>query len=198
MGKIVLFLGHPDEHSYCAALAEAYAAGAQSAGGDIELIYLSKLQFDPVMHYGYRQKQELEPDLQRAQNAIKEAKHVVFVYPHWWGSMPALMKGFIDRVFLPHFAFRYVEGKAMPEKLLTGRTGEIWMTADSPRFWLFLGYGDMPTKVVKNAILRFCGIDPVKVNIVGNVRGLKEPQLKAHLESARQAGVRAAKSLSSR
>ena len=107
MSKILIINGHPDPESFCTHLANAYQKGALAANAQVDLLHLYQLAFDPVLRYGYRQRTELEPDLVNAQKLIAEANHLVFVYPTWWGTYPALLKGFIDRVFLPKFAFKY-------------------------------------------------------------------------------------------
>ena len=103
--RILVILGHPSESSLCAGLAQSYIEGARAAGAEVRLLALGALTFDPLLHAGYRGEQALEPDLQAAQAQITWAEHLVWVYPTWWGAMPALLKGFIDRVFLPGFAF---------------------------------------------------------------------------------------------
>jgi|SRR3989304_5289898 len=92
-------------NSFCGVLAEAYIEGAKAAGADIKQLYLGELKFDPILWHGYKEIQELEEDLKMAQEFILWAEHLVFVYPTWWGTIPALLKGFIDRTFLPGFAF---------------------------------------------------------------------------------------------
>ena len=120
--RILVILGHPANKSFCGALADSYVKGAEAAGNEVRLISLGNLSFDPVLHNGYATIQELEPDLVTAQAAITWAQHIVFVYPIWWGAMPALLKGFIDRVFLPGFAFKYREGSQFWDRLLSGRS----------------------------------------------------------------------------
>lgn len=88
-----------------------------------------------VLHDGYNQVQLLEPDLVQAQADITWAEHLAFVYPIWWGGIPALMKGFFDRIFLPGFAFKYREGKAFPDKLLKGKTAHLLVTMDTPPWY---------------------------------------------------------------
>jgi NAD(P)H dehydrogenase (quinone) len=108
--RILIILGHPRADSFCGALAEAYAEAARAGGSEVRVISLGSLSFDPILHNGYAAVQPLEPDLFAAQAAISWAEHLVFVYPLWWGAMPALLKGFIDRVFLPGFAFKFRDG----------------------------------------------------------------------------------------
>lgn len=105
--RVLVVLGHPSSESFCAALTESYVEAARSASHDVRVLRLDALSFDPVLRRGYRQVQPLGPDLLRAQADITWAEHLVFIYPIWWGGIPALMKGFFDRVFLPGFAFQY-------------------------------------------------------------------------------------------
>ena len=119
--RILVILGHPSADSLSAALAQSYKEGAQAAGAQVRLLDLGALAFDPILRAGYRGEQALEPDLQAAQAQITWAEHLVWVYPTWWGAMPALLKGFIDRVFLPGFAFKYRQGSSLWDRLLAGR-----------------------------------------------------------------------------
>jgi multimeric flavodoxin WrbA len=107
MKKILIINGHPDKESLCTEFAKSYKAGAEKSSADCTLINLIDLNFDPILYYGYRKRTELEPDLLKVQQDILNADHLVFVYPTWWGTYPALLKGFIDRVFLPKFAFEF-------------------------------------------------------------------------------------------
>lgn len=108
MGKeVVVILGHPDSDSYCAALAQTYVSSATKAGHNATLFVLGDMEFDPILRQGYKQVQPLEPDLLALKAAIERAQHLVFVYPTWWGTMPALLKGMFDRLFVPGFAFKY-------------------------------------------------------------------------------------------
>lgn len=168
--QILVILGHPLADSLCGALADAYAQGAASAGHEVRRINLGELDFDPLLHDGYQAIQPLEPCLQAAQADILRAQHLVFVYPTWWGGLPALLKGFIDRVFLPGFAFKYRENSLMWERLLTGRSARLVVTMDSPP-WYYRWVNFMPGhNQMKKTILEFCGVKPVKITSFGPVR----------------------------
>ena len=117
--RILVILGHPAQDSLCGALAQAYVKGAEAAGHEVRSLALGSLRFDPILREGYNCIQPLEPDLLAAQEAITWAQHLVFVYPIWWGSIPALLKGFFDRVLLPGFAFRFRKDSLMADGLLT-------------------------------------------------------------------------------
>lgn len=169
--RILVIIGHPAKESFCGALANSYAEGAQAAGNDVQLISLGSLSFDPVLHNGYATIQELEPDLVTAQAAITWAEHIVFVYPIWWGAMPALLKGFVDRVFLPGFAFKYREGSQFWDRLLSGRSAHLLVTMDTPP-WYFRWVYRMPGhNQMKRTILEFSGIKPVAVSSFGPIKG---------------------------
>ncbi len=105
--KITVIFGHPDSNSYCGSLATAYAGTAEASGHSVRFFKLGGLAFDPILYCGYAGGQELEPCLKEVQDAIAWASHLVLVYPNWWGSMPALLKGLFDRVLSPGFAFKY-------------------------------------------------------------------------------------------
>ncbi|MCB0926200.1 MAG: NAD(P)H-dependent oxidoreductase, partial [Mycobacterium sp.] len=156
--NIVVVLGHPDSESLCGAIARAYSEGARSAGAAVREINLGEMTFDPVLRHGYRGVQPLEPDLVAAQEAIAWAGQVVFVYPNWWGSMPALLKGFVDRVFLPGFAFTYRENSQLWDRLLAGRRGRLLVTMDSPPWYYRWVVGQPGHRMMRRAILGFSGI----------------------------------------
>lgn len=102
---------------------------------------LGEMQFDPILRDGYNHSQTLEPDLLEAQRQIHWAEHLVFVYPVWWGGIPALLKGFFDRVFLPGFAFKYRNRSQLWDKLLKGRTADLLVTLDTPPWYFRWIYG---------------------------------------------------------
>ena len=97
--RIFLLLGHPDASGMCGAFADAYEASAQEAGHEVIRMNIGEMQFDPILHKGYRAIQELEPDLKRFQEAVQAADHFVVVYPVWWVGMPAILKGLFDRAW---------------------------------------------------------------------------------------------------
>jgi len=161
--NILVILGHPDKDSFCGALARAYIESASATGSEVREIQLGELTFDPTLWKGYNKIQELEPDLVNAQELIQWSNHIVFVYPNWWGIMPALMKGFFDRVLLPGFAFKYRDNSARCDQLLSGRTAHLIVTMDTPSWyyrWIFRMPGH---NAMKRTILGFCGIKVTQI-----------------------------------
>ncbi len=184
-------MGHPDGDSYCHDLAVAYAQGARKAGHDVEMVQLPKLNFDPVLHKGYKERQVLEPDLAKAQELIKWCQHLVLVYPTWWGTLPSLTKGFIDRTFLPGFAFNSKKGRKLPVQHLKGRSARVVTTMDSPYWFYWLWIGRPGFKMVKRSVLGFCGFSPVRFTAFSNIRFLGKNKLDRNIEKARSLGAKA-------
>lgn len=189
--RILVILGHPAADSLCGALAEAYAAAARAAGHQVRLLRLGELAFDPVLHAGYGKIQPLELSLQGAQDDILWAQHLVFVYPTWWGALPALLKGFIDRVFLPGFAFSYRENSPWWDRLLAGRSAHLVVTMDTPP-WYYRWIYRMPGHhQMKKTILEFCGIKPVIITSFGPVRSSTARQRERWLANIKQLATQA-------
>lgn len=172
MKKILLLVGHPDAKSYNFALADAYETGARSTGkAEVRRINIRDLDFNPNLEFGYRKRTELEPDLSSAWEDILWANHLVWIYPVWWGSVPAIMKGFIDRVFLPGFAFRKHEGsKVKWDKLLKGKTARLVSTLDQPGWFYRLRFARPSTNAMKGLVMQFTGVSRVRSTTVGPVR----------------------------
>lgn len=168
--NVTIILGHPDASSYCGSLADTYADAARRAGHDVRLFRLGDIAFDPVLHHGYHQRQELEPGLLELREAITWARHLVFVYPVWWGSMPALLKGFFDRTFLPGYAFKYRDNSPFWDKLLAGRSADVITTMDTPPWYYRFIYTRPGHHQIRKTILEFSGITPVRITSLGPVR----------------------------
>lgn len=172
--RILVISGHPDKESLNAALTNAYVKGAKSSGSDVEVINIRDLDFNPNLKYGYKKRTELESDLLNAQSLIHWADHLAWIYPVWWGSVPAIMKGFIDRVFLPEFAFKKRPGSVWWDKYLTDKTARLICTMDQPPWFYRLRYGSPSHKAMKQMTLQYVGIKKVKITSIGPIRLSKE------------------------
>lgn len=170
--NILLILGHPSEDSFCNALLEAYQKGAEASGANCKWIYVSRLDFNVNLPDAYRNGaiHQLESDLIESQNLLKWADHVVLAYPNWWGFMPAITKGFFDRVLMPGFAFKNHSGKYFPEKLLTGKSIRILHTMDTPKWWFYLIYRASQYQILKDVIFGYVGFKPIQFSTFGLMR----------------------------
>ena len=170
MSRILLIVGHPETDSFCTELAKSYLKGAEASGHTCIWLHLGELKFNPLLVHGYNKLTELEPDLQLAQEEILKADHLVFVYPTWWGTLPALLKGFIDRVFLSGVTYRYHENSLQWDKLLKGKTARLITTMDAPAFYYKLFYLSPGQRALRVATLNFCGVSPVRGTIFSTVK----------------------------
>ncbi len=186
--NIVIINGHPDKNSFCTSLAEQYKKGADLSA-DCKLINLIDLNFSPVLEYGYRTRTDLEPDLQNMWDLISKANHLVFIYQNWWGTYPALLKGFIDRVFLPGFAFEYQNKSPFPKKLLTGKTARLIVTTDTPNWYYSLIYKKPGHNSMRKSILGFCGIKPVRISTIGPIKNSSKTQRIKWLDKVEKLGA---------
>ncbi len=144
------------------------------SNAEVQEIIISNLKFNPNLEFGYQKRTELEPDLLNAWEKIKWADHLVWVHPVWWGGLPAITKGFIDRLFLPGFAFQYKENSLFWDKLLNGKTAHIITTLDQPSWYYWLVYGRPSVNQLKKCTLKFCGINQVKVSYFGIIKKSNE------------------------
>lgn len=171
--KIFILLGHPDKETTCGHFATVYESAAKQAGHEVHRLNIGDLQFDPILHKGYHEIQVLEPDLQKVQTEMRWADHIVIFYPNWWSSMPALLKGLFDRIYLPGFAFHFHTNHMGWDGLLKGKTGRVFVTMDNWPIIARLLFGDYTNEIGK-AILGFSGIRPVRISKFGPIRGLSD------------------------
>lgn len=188
MKKILIIDGHPNKDSFNFALAEAYKQGALTSGAEVRKIRVADLNFSPNLEYGYQKRTELEPDLVEALESIRWADHLVWVHPVWWGGLPAILKGFIDRVFLPGITFRPIPDSWRWEKLLKGKTAHIITTLDQPGFYYSLVYRAPSVNQLKKCVLQFCGVSKVKVTYIAIVKNFNETTRKKWLSKIEKSG----------
>jgi 1,4-dihydroxy-2-naphthoate octaprenyltransferase len=186
--NVLVILGHPRKSSFCAALADAYVQGAIAAEATVEFVHLAELEFNLNVDVPEPQDQCAEADIQKARNYITWAEHLVFVYPIWWGMMPALLKGFLDRVFVPGFAF-YELVQDDYKKLLINKTAQLIVTMDTP-FWIYRLFIKSPgTRAMKIATLQFCGISPVRTLHCSPIKYATEEEKGKWLKQAYNCGL---------
>lgn len=189
--RILLIDGHPDDQSFVSALREAYQRGALASGAEVREVIIRDLDFSPNLKHGYRQRTELEPDLLAAQEALRWAEHIVVVHPVWWGSYPAIMKGFFDRILLPGFFFKKTANPLRWEKLLAGRSARIIYTLDTPRLLWWLA-GRPSWNALKWVTLGYCGVAPIAGTAFGIVRTSTPAQRARWLAQTEKLGARRA------
>jgi len=190
MQKILIINGHPNPDSFNYGIAAAYKQGALTAGAEVKEIVVADLNFSPNLKFGYQKRTDLEPNLLDALEKIKWCEHMVWIHPVWWGGLPAMLKGFIDRVFLPGFVFQYRENSVWWEKLLTGKSARIITTLDQPSWYYWLMFGRPSVNQLKKSTLEFCGVKPVKVSYVGPLRNSTAEFRAEQLKKIEQLGAK--------
>ncbi len=188
MKKILIINGHPNPDSFSAGLSEAYKKGAEKSRNEIKEIDLGKLRFNLNLSFGYQKRTDLEPDLLEAWEKITWAEHMVWIYPQWWGFMPALLKGFIDRLFLPGIAFKYRENSVQWDKFLTGKTAHLIHTMDYPVWYYKWFLRERGIKIMKKQILDFVGIKTVKTTLIAPIKNNTEAFRQKWLERVERLG----------
>lgn len=193
--RILVIVGHPDPDPkrLCRVLAGAYADGARSAGHDVRLIDIATLDF-PLLRTMEEFGQRAVPvTLEDAVEAIKDAEHIVFVFPLWLGTMPALLKGFLEQVMRPGVAFAYPEpGKVgFAKTLLKGKSARVVVTMGMPAFFYRLWYLGHGIAGMRRNILNFVGISPVRETLLGMVEGAGDAKRGQWIDRMRDLGRRA-------
>ncbi len=170
MTNILLIDGHPDPDRarFVHALADAYADGASSGGHALRRIDLATLDFPLLRSRAEWTEGATPPAIAAAQEDIRWAGHIVFLYPLWLGDVPAVLKGFLEQVARPGFAL--VQG-TMPKGLLAGRSARIVVTMGMPAIFYRFYFGAHSVKSLRRNVLNFVGIKPVESTLIGNVEG---------------------------
>jgi putative NADPH-quinone reductase len=188
--KILLIQGHPDssQQHFCHALEEAYARGAIENGHEIKNIDVARLDFPLLRSQVEWENGTLPSNLEKAQKAIEWAEHIVLFFPLWLGDMPALLKGFLEQVARPNFAFKPEGKNLLAKKGLTGRSARVVVTMGMPSViyrWYFFAHS---IKSLERNILGFVGFRPVNETLIGMAGNLNPNSANKWLEKLRELG----------
>jgi len=174
--RVAIIQGHPDPagHHLLHALADAYAEGASAAGHEVRRTEVAKLEFPLLRTQVEFETGALPPTLAVPQDDMRWAQHWVFLFPLWHGTMPALLKGFLEHIFRPGFAMDYKKDAAgdrdvsrFPKRLLAGRSARIVVTMAMPVLlyrWYFGAYG---LRSFERSMLSFAGVKPIRESLYG-------------------------------
>jgi putative NADPH-quinone reductase len=188
--KIVVLLGNPDMETFSGSVADHYQAAAEDAGHEVARFNIGDMHFDPILHKGYKEIQQLEPDLVSLQDAIKWADHIVVVYPNWWCAMPGILKGLFDRMWIPGFAFNFNKDTKKRIQHLKGKTGRVIIISGTHgplKTWWF--FGDY-TNEIQHGILGFAGIQ-TSVSSYGPSDKVDDTQKEKWLTEVEKLGAKA-------
>lgn len=166
---IAIIQGHPDhaEERFCRVFAESYAQSARAAGHTVEFIDVAHLAFPLLRSKAAYERGEVPTVLEPAQEAIRRANHLVLVFPLWLGDLPALLKGFLEQILRPGFAYAGAMDRGKFQQLLKGKSARIVVTMGMPSIAYRLFFGAHGLKNLRRNILGFCGIGPIKESLIG-------------------------------
>ncbi|TPJ81215.1 MULTISPECIES: NAD(P)H-dependent oxidoreductase [unclassified Mesorhizobium] len=192
--RILVLIGHPDPSPdrLCRALASAYAEAAEAAGHAVREIDLASLDIPFLRTMQEFEHGSIPGSLREAADAVVWAEHLVFVFPLWLGTVPAMLKAFLEQVMRPGTAFAYPEqGEGFAKSLLRGRSARLIVTMGMPaavyRIW-FLSHG---IAGVRRGILNFVGIRPVRETLLGMVANASDVKRASWLKQMQRLGARA-------
>jgi len=157
--KTLVVYAHPDHESHARYTLELVEEKLKAKNSEYEVLDLYKMNFNPVLSYEqmYESKTKGTPkDVEDMQKKIAESSQLILIYPIWWNEMPAILKGFMDKILTPGFAYKYVN--KIPRPLLKGKSAIAFVTTGSPKIasWIFLG--NRFKKILAHDTLGFCGI----------------------------------------
>jgi putative NADPH-quinone reductase len=192
--RVLLINGHPQPgaHRLVHTLIDAYAQGANRAGHPVRRVDVAELDFPLLRSQDEWEHGNLPASLQPAQDDIAWAQHIVLFFPLWLGDMPALLKGFLEQVARPGFAFHRDAENPFGQKALGGRSARLVVTMGMPALvyrWYFRAHS---LKSLERNILGFVGIAPVHETLVGLVDRLGEKGVKQWQAKLRKLGQQAA------
>ena len=157
--QTLIIYAHPNTNGHCSNILGEVENRLKETGKDYEVLDLYKIKYDPILHENEHYtagNKHISEQNKEFQNKIKDADKLIFIYPVWWGTMPAILKGFIDRVLVPGFAYRFSKF-GIPQGFLKDKKAVVFMTTGGNRF-LYLLIGNRPKRLMKTDILSFVGI----------------------------------------
>ncbi|AOP13912.1 MULTISPECIES: NAD(P)H-dependent oxidoreductase [Bacillus] len=173
--QTAVIYAHPNPNSFNGAILNQVIKALEDGKHFYDVIDLYRDRFDPVLLFDEKKRRsdmKRDPETAEYRRIVKNADHLIFIYPLWWGGMPAIMKGFIDRVFAAGEAYTY-QGK-LPKGLLKARTASVYYTADAPSWYLRFWRRDADWVTVKDVMLKFCGVRRVKRLLFAGVKDSSE------------------------
>jgi NAD(P)H dehydrogenase (quinone) len=151
--------GHPNGH--CAAILTETVKQLSEKNIPHIVIDLHKEKFNPVLEFDGPNSID-DALVTKYKKIISTTNKMIFIYPVWWDTMPALMKGFFDRVFSAKFAFRYIKYPiipfAIPKGLLWGKKAVVFTTTGAEKWQSLLFMFNRFKWIIKFDILLFCGV----------------------------------------
>lgn len=184
--RVLVVYAYPNHEGFAHAVCQNVLEGLREAGAAYDLIDLYEEGFNPMLVFNatkHRSQMKTDPETAHYRELVTRSDHLIFVYPTWWSGMPAMLRGFFDRVFASGFAYTY--SGPYPHGLLKNKSATLIYTMDSPAFYARLFRRNVEWRSVKEPIFHFCGIRPVRRLVLYGVRTSSEQKRKAFLDKVR-------------
>jgi putative NADPH-quinone reductase len=183
--KILVIKSHTRVDSFCNAIADSYIDGAKDSSHEVKEINLATLELEKYLKYEHLKPHTPVEDLQECRDMISWAEHIVFAFPMWWGTPPALLSVFIEIVFKAPFAFEYTP--TGPKGLLDGKSTAIISTMDSPVQKQIEVVGD-PARLKIAHLAHFCGMSEPTTTYYSSIKKSDDTQKQEWLKDAYEIG----------
>ena len=191
--RILIIDGHPDPTGghFVHELADFYRQGAREGGHDVKVIRVGELRFPLLRNAKSYLKGKVPPSILTAQKAITWADHIVVLYPLWLGSLPAMLKGLLEQVMRPGFAFEKQGGGRHPKRLLKGRSARLVVTKGMPELFDEVDRSEHSIRSLASDVLGLCGIRPVRTTVLEGADTMKDVERDKARYDMRRLGARA-------
>ena len=191
--RILIIDGHPDsaDTHFVHELAAFYRQGAKEGGHQVRTLRVAELRFPLLRNARAYVRGKVPPAIVAAQKSILWADHVVVLYPLWLGTLPALLKGFLEQVMRPGFAFEKATGGRHPKRLLKGRTARIVVTKGMPELFDEVDRSEHSIRSLASDVLGLCGIRPVRTTVLEGADTMRDVERDKARYDMRRLGARA-------
>ncbi len=159
--RVLVVIGHqnPEQGSFCHAIARAAVEELNDAGHEVVYHDLYQEGFDPVLPDAEVPRDaEVPPGVARHCEEVRSAEGYLVVHPNWWGQPPAILKGWIDRVFRQGVVYEFAEGGAV-NGFLAGKAAVVFTTSNTPRDVELELFGDPLENLWRTCVFGFCGVE---------------------------------------
>jgi len=160
--RTTIVFNHPNENSYCNAILNAVTKGLQQANHEIDLMHLDNDGFNPTMSKpdlkAFVEHQPIDPQVIDYNERLKKTDHLIFIFPIWWDLMPALTKGFVDRVLSPGVVYdHHQRGFGLVPLLKNLKSITIITTMNKPKIMYSLLIGNLIRKAMLKSVFKTMG-----------------------------------------
>lgn len=165
--KVVIVFNHPYEGSFGNAILNAVTKGLKNANHEVDLMHLDNDGFNPVMSKAdlkaFVEHKPVDPQVIDYNERLEKADHLVFIFPIWWDLMPAMTKGFVDRVLTPGVVYdHHPRGFGLVPLLKNLKGVTVITTMNKPKIMYSLLIGNLIKKAMLKSVFKTMGYKNLK------------------------------------